>query len=619
MMKFKTTLFAFAATSLSFNVNSQVINSYAKVTNISGTTISLSNVDETGDSFEDGEQVIIIQMQDDVIGSNTNNDANFGLLGSIQSAGLYEIRVIQSHTEAAGVPTTITLDNISNSFNTGANSSVQIISFPELGSPNFTTTGNYSALAWDGDIGGVVAFQVSGTLTLAHNINADAAGFRGASPNGGGSTGCSGGSNFRVTTQNNHANKGEGIYRNTDLNYVAGRAHILNGGGGGNSHNGGGGGGGNFSEGGLGGPGWPNCSPSAGGIGGIDLSAQISGSRIFMGGGGGSGEGNNGGAQNGGNGGGIVLIKAATIETTGTCSGVSISANGQTVTNGSGNDGNSGGGAAGTLVINCANWNIAASCDLSINSNGGNGGDVTHGAIHGAGGGGGQGAIIFTDAQPTVNTSVENLPGSGGSNCFSCGDAENGAGTDGDGIITDLINPLPVELLDFIVFQEINQVDIHWITASEINNDYFEVQRSVDGFSWSTIGIIDGQGNSNNYTEYTFVDDAPLLGISYYRLKQLDFDGTFDFSDIEAVNFINEKPISIYPNPADNEITIRFYTEEYVTIEVFNLMGQKVNPKINRNASSIKLNTSDLENGVYYFRIQKPGKIIVDKFEVIHR
>ena len=101
-----------------------------------------------------------MQMQDDVIGS-TADDASFGDLGSIQSAGRYEIVTILSHTEAAGLPTSITISgSFTYSYNTGANSSVQIISFPTFGSPDYTTVSNISAKVWNGNTGGVVAFML---------------------------------------------------------------------------------------------------------------------------------------------------------------------------------------------------------------------------------------------------------------------------------------------------------------------------------------------------------------------------------------------------------------------------------------------------------------------------
>ena len=193
------------------SAKAQVINAYAKVTNVAGSILTLSIVDESSDTFEDGEKIIIMQMQDDVIGANTANNSSFGDLSDIQNAGYYEIVTISTHTESAGIPSTITIvETLSATFNTGANSSVQIISFPTLGSPDYITTANISALNWDGDIGGVVAFNVAGVLTLAHNISADAAGFRGGNANAdGNSAACTEGT-FRTTSQDNFADKGEG-------------------------------------------------------------------------------------------------------------------------------------------------------------------------------------------------------------------------------------------------------------------------------------------------------------------------------------------------------------------------------------------------------------------------
>ena len=164
---------------LTVSVVQAQVNAYAEVTGIAGATLTIGSVNETFDSFEVGEFVIIMQMQDNVLGTTTNSAA-FGNVGDILSAGLFEIEEIASIVEAGGVPTSITLQSPPDStYNTGPNSSFQIISFPTLDSPNFTTTADITAVDWNGTIGGVVAFEVTGTLTLQHDISADAAGFRG--------------------------------------------------------------------------------------------------------------------------------------------------------------------------------------------------------------------------------------------------------------------------------------------------------------------------------------------------------------------------------------------------------------------------------------------------------
>lgn len=429
-------------------INGQsIINGYAKVTSISGTTINVNNVDEGGDTFEVGQKVFIIQIQDDVIGGNTSDNANFGDLANIQSAGLYEIATIASVTESGSIPTAIVLTGaLTTTFNTGSNSSVQIITFPTLGSPDYTTTSDITALAWDGDVGGVVAFEVLGELTLAHNIDVSDLGFEGGSKNGDySSAGCSGGDDFIENEGNHFANKGEGIYKPnliSNSNFAAGIGKILTGGGGGGSHNAGGGGGGNYSEGGAGGAGWPNCSPSNGGYGGIALNTYLDQGRLFMGGGGGSGEGNNGVATGGSNGGGIIYIEANEVSTTGSCGGRTIMANGTDAqaTTGGGNDGAGGAGAGGTVYLDVSSWFVQSACDLTITASGGNGGDVNHVAAHGGGGGGGQGAILFKNATPGVNVGVDTESGSGGYNSDT--NDPNDQAEDGDGEPSEGVTPL---------------------------------------------------------------------------------------------------------------------------------------------------------------------------------
>lgn len=608
-------LFAVLSVLAPFYSWAQVVNAYAEVTNISGTTITISSVDESGDSFEDGEQVIIMQMQDDVIGSNMSNNINFGNLSSIASAGLFETAAINSHSESSGIPTTITLsDPLTNTFNIGSNSSVQIISYPTLGSPDYTTTSDMSAKSWDGKTGGVLAFNVSGTLTIAHNLDVEGDGFRGANSNGGPSVGCSGGSNYRLSTNDYHADKGEGIYLSTNTLYQAGRAKILNGGGGGNSHNGGGGGGGNFEAGGTGGPGWPNCSPSAGGIGGIGLSSYISASRVFMGGGGGAGEGNNGGSQDAGDGGGIILIHANEVVTSGSCGGIIVSANGSSVLTGSGNDGNSGGGAGGSIIFDVTTWNIPAGCHLTVQANGGDGGDVTHGDIHGAGGGGGMGTIIFSINEPTVNTTVNTVSGDGGSNCTSCGRASNGGGAAGDGIIDELSGPLPIELQSFegYYFSNFNSIVLEWETLSEINNDYFTIEKSKDGKVWEEITRIRGNGTTSRKNSYSYGDSNPFEGYNYYRLSQTDFDGTREsFEPIAVKGKENDEQLTIYPNPSPGCIYADYKGsyDKNINFQIRNIDGVLIKSKLAfpNEISHLEL-ISGLEKGLYFVSVHKEGQ-----------
>jgi len=586
-------IFAF---SVSYNCQAAVVNGYASVTSITGRTLSIGSVDESEDSFEVGEQLIIMQMQDQVIGS-TADDASFGSLGAIRSAGLYEIRTIASIIETAGLPTSIVLEeSLINSYRVSGNSTIQVITFPELGSPDHETTDDITGIQWNGSYGGVVAFQVAGTLTIAHNISATSIGFRGAIRNTGSSVGCSGGSNFRTVSSDDFADKGEGIYKSTNAMYAAGQAPILNGGGGGNSHNAGGGGGGNFSAGGEGGEGFPICSPSGGGFGGIDLSSSINVNRVFMGGGGGSGEGNNNGALPGGNGGGIILIKALHVRTTGSCGSRTIEADGMSVAN----------NMLKSIVFDVPSWNISPTCPLSINASGGKGGDVGDPAYHGGGGGGGIGTIIFSTPQPTENVTIMNMPGRGGLNCTACSSADPGSGTNNAGVITESTGPLPIELIQFEVRPKTaqNAVQVDWTTATETNNDFFTLERSLNAHEWTSIHTHPGAGNSLTSIQYHFLDKKPHLGVSYYRLKQTDFDGQFTYSPIRAIDLQTgiAETLLLYPNPTTGKIRLAGSTAPRSSVQVYTAIGQEVTENVvlsQETDGTIYMDLSRLPPGTY--------------------
>ena len=121
---------------------------------------------------------------------------------------------------------------------------------------------------------------------------------------------------------------------------------------------------------------------------------------------------------------------------------------------------------------------------------------------------------------------------------------------------TSQSNQLPVELISFTADAQEQTVQLVWETATEINNDYFEVQRSVDGINFKKIGEVAGNGNTVEVIRYEFVDQMPVSGISYYQLKQVDFDGAFEHSDKISVEWINAGfvagfvEVNLYPNPA---------------------------------------------------------------------
>lgn len=144
---------------------------------------------------------------------------------------------------------------------------------------------------------------------------------------------------------------------------------------------------------------------------------------------------------------------------------------------------------------------------------------------------------------------------------------------------------LPVEFLDFTAEKEDFSVELHWSTASEINNDLFEVQRfNKANETFETIGKVDGSGNSSSIIDYSFTDESPNIGENLYRIKQIDFDEQYDFSGIQSVLFENNTEYKVYPNPSNGKsIFVKSSNTENFTLKVYNSTGALV---INEHISS---------------------------------
>jgi len=168
-------------------------------------------------------------------------------------------------------------------------------------------------------------------------------------------------------------------------------------------------------------------------------------------------------------------------------------------------------------------------------------------------------------------------------------------------------SPLPIELLNFNV-KPINNdnVKINWQTASEINHDYFTIERSKNGTDWENFKIIKGAGNSSSLLNYNTIDYTPYEGISYYRLKQTDFDGQFSYSNIKSFSFsLTYDKIEIYPNPTSDKITLVGNSHELEIINVYNTLGKNVSNKIvftEYNKEIIMIDLSKLSTGTYYIK-----------------
>ncbi len=161
---------------------------------------------------------------------------------------------------------------------------------------------------------------------------------------------------------------------------------------------------------------------------------------------------------------------------------------------------------------------------------------------------------------------------------------------------TSFANPLPVELVAFSVIPIENVVSVQWTTASELNNDFFTVERSVNGFEFSGIAEVTGAGTTAISTNYEYIDQSPLQGISYYRLKQTDFDGTTAFSEIIRIDRDRPLVLIMYPNPVTSSASVRLsFVGDFI---VLNSLGQQV--MLVEKSNEIK--TGGLAPGVYIVR-----------------
>lgn len=203
----------------------------------------------------------------------------------------------------------------------------------------------------------------------------------------------------------------------------------------------------------------------------------------------------------------------------------------------------------------------------------------------------------------------------------------NSCGTFYDTVTITATSTVPVTLTSFDAVKNNNDVMLNWITASEINNDYFEVQRSIDGVNYETIGKVEGNATTSSVSSYAFNDKNVLAEFSsvsafFYRLKQVDFDGTTDYSKTIRVsnNTLIANNIEVYPNPNNGAFNISVPANEQSTVQltVVDITGRVVEKKIQtlqQGNNVLDLNLS-LSKGIYMILVQQKGLSVSKKFVV---
>ena len=183
--------------------------------------------------------------------------------------------------------------------------------------------------------------------------------------------------------------------------------------------------------------------------------------------------------------------------------------------------------------------------------------------------------------------------------------------------ILDPNDALPVELLSFTGRLNEHQVDLEWITASEINNDYFNVERLESNDEWISIAEVDGAGNSSTLINYFAIDEHPRKGTGYYRLKQTDFSGEANYSNIINVNYLLDE-IRIYPNPVRDNLVIDGINLEHKKVYLRNNLGSacEVDQTVNKHATI--LNVASLADGIYFLTLEDEYERSTYKIVITH-
>ncbi len=184
---------------------------------------------------------------------------------------------------------------------------------------------------------------------------------------------------------------------------------------------------------------------------------------------------------------------------------------------------------------------------------------------------------------------------------------------------------LPVELTSFTASASSSSVILRWKTATEINNRIFEIERKSDNSNFVTIGFVNGQGTTTQAHDYSFLDNDVKSGVYTYRLKQIDFDGRYSYSQevkVEAISPVKFNLAQNYPNPFNPSTTISYALAQdgNVRLTIYNTLGQEITTLVNEFKQSgiyqISFDASSLSSGVYFYKLETTNFVQIKKMIV---
>ncbi len=171
---------------------------------------------------------------------------------------------------------------------------------------------------------------------------------------------------------------------------------------------------------------------------------------------------------------------------------------------------------------------------------------------------------------------------------------------------------LPITLLSFTAERKDKTALISWTTSGEEDNDYMAIERSQDGRNFREIGRVSGAGTTEREQHYRFIDEQPFAGMNYYRLRQVDFDGTFEYHRIASLDFgraaAGSTATQVYPNPTKGDLFFSAPLAEDAELLLLNAQGQLVRQlSAQQTKARNSLSTASLPAGIYFLRIAAGG------------
>lgn len=213
-------------------------------------------------------------------------------------------------------------------------------------------------------------------------------------------------------------------------------------------------------------------------------------------------------------------------------------------------------------------------------------------------------ATLHYTIDATLNATLTNNPDvqicQGSSSITSGGFTFGAAAVYSNCTACSMITTLPVELANFELTDEGRQINLKWSTISEMDNDFFTIQRTANFDDWETIAVVPGQGTSTSLVHYTATDESPLPEFSYYRLRQTDYNGQITYSNVVTLNSTGE--LAVFPNPTTGIVTLNGNQTGENTIAFYDILGKEVTSKtfiLSNNSNQMVIDLTALEAGIY--------------------